>query len=220
MPPFRQSPLSKTKPEVKTPSNIDTHQEDAERLFSELPKPLQDRWQEKFADLYGTEALDFITRLLSDREKARTFSTTNIANLSPEAKSYLEAFNAKILGAKYHPNGFLGDGKAASVYSMPENPAMCVKYMRPNKEKPKNHLSAHAEYEITGKVRKITINTGVKTPELFSYIEKNDDRLYVMETISGATLDLLIKNNLGTKEKLPTPEKFEESLFLYFKNRL
>jgi hypothetical protein len=191
-------------------------QDEAERLFCKLPKPLQDHWQEKFDDLYGQDSLDFINKLLSEREKVRSFSLSENENLSNEGKIWLEAFTKKILGAKYNPREFLGDGVAGFVYRVPENPSICVKYMRPQPEKPPGHVSAYTEYRITIEIKRLTAGTKIKTPEIFSYLQKGDSYLYVMETINGFTIDNMIKGKLGNLRNLPTPEIFKSALLEYF----
>lgn len=219
MPPFRQLPLSKTEPEVKTPSNIDTHQEDAERLFSELPKPLQDRWQEKFDDLYGVEALDFIKNLIQKRELAlSTNFNIDLAKLSPELQKEVAESISIIKSSRGVESGFLGRGEAAEVYKLKNAPQICIKYSHTDPNTIDN-ISFSDEVRVTLKVAESTkYITRIRTPEVLNYYESFDMTCYAMQTINGYDIGRIIGDGeISDEVPMLNPETFKDRLLDFFK---
>jgi tRNA A-37 threonylcarbamoyl transferase component Bud32 len=116
--------------------------------------------------------------------------------------------------AKHHPELFLGKGNAAFVFSVPEVPEICIKFLHT----PDHQIfSIEREFNILDTVNSIQLST-IKIPEAHA-VAKNingEKAFFTMKTISGHTLLEIIEHPSKRKallEKMGVSEKdFVEKL--------
>jgi tRNA A-37 threonylcarbamoyl transferase component Bud32 len=155
------------------------------------------RWNEEYLEVPDDEAAleSFHERLQSfieQREEALlAFDFTK--EYTDQEKERLKQFDREVRASFRDPDGFLGNGATAEVYSMPRNDTVCVKFIiSQERYNENNHL--RKEFHYLSKVFEHTKERSVTTPyPIFLRIHANEGHSYGMEKIQGASLSQILE---------------------------
>lgn len=162
-------------------------------LISSLPEDMKNEWRLRFEakDADCDEVLLKLTNFLVLREKTLKGRAEILEGASESTEVQVNEFLKLIDTAYENPKFFLGSGRTAKVYSVPQASKVCIKYVVSLSPL---DIPVESEVDILNKLNNFVVE-GIRTPTVyFKQVGYGRKQFYGMERIDGRDLGQILED--------------------------
>lgn len=192
---------------------IESLERDFNIRVSNLPDEMAQMWRERYEDLIEVTPEFFaeFKKFLDDRKDALSSVMEIEPGLNEDiVKEILEteAYIQKTFGDPHH---FLGNGRVAEVYEIPNAQHLCVKYVKDQVAyNDDNHM--RTEYTYLEDLSDFVVN-GIRAPKpYFVRIHPSEGHSYGMERINGKSLSQILERPAENEKLIRMLKEMDNSL--------
>ena len=197
---------------TKNNSEIQSLERDFAIKVANLPEEMAQMWKDRYEDLIEVTP-DFFLEFQSFL-KARHDALAGVMEIEPGLNEDIvaeiletEAYIQKTFGDPHH---FLGNGRVAEVYEIPNAPHLCVKYVKDQVAyNDDNHL--RTEFTYLEDLNDFVVN-GIRAPKpYFVRIHPSEGHSYGMERINGKSLSQILERPAENVELIKKLKEMDTS---------
>jgi tRNA A-37 threonylcarbamoyl transferase component Bud32 len=180
---------------METLSPNQNAEEELTRVLGLVPKELAETWRKKTDEMDNLEeAISLVKEFVANRIVAKEKIFTSIYDIeNPSLRGEVRAAIRSVEESFNKPDLFVGNGSVAEVYSLPEAPHVCVKYLvNPNMAREHgNNFREEAGYlnDMHG-----FVVGGIRVPSLLFYHSSDFGTCFGMEKIDGKSINIITES--------------------------